>query len=140
MKAAVNPAAPAEASEEGGPRPAASDAAPMPTMPVSAGQQHVLTFQHTLEALSSKDGRLLGRRATIHAAALCSHTSSKAMPDFTGCLPGISGGLQSLLLDPSTLSSLYGAMGTSSGALLALSQLPGINMDAVQVLTSHPVP
>lgn len=50
-----------------------------------------------------------------------------------GFLPGISGGLQSLLLDPNTLSSLYGAMGTTSGAFLALSQLPGINMDAVQV-------
>ncbi len=46
---------------------------------------------------------------------------------------GISGNLQSLLLDPNTLSSLYaGAMGTSSGAFLALSQLPGINMEAVQ--------
>ena len=64
----------------------------------------------------------------------------KAMPDCTGSLPGISGGLQSLLLDPSTLSSLYGAMGTSSGAFLALSQLPGINMDAVQVTTSHVTP
>ena len=62
------------------------------------------------------------------------------MPDCTGYLPGISGGLQSLLLDPSTLSSLYGAMGTSSGAFLALSQLPGINMDAVQVPTSHAAP
>ena len=50
-----------------------------------------------------------------------------------GFLPGISGGLQSLLLDPNTLSSLYGAMGTTSGAFLALSQLPGINMDAVHV-------
>jgi hypothetical protein len=52
----------------------------------------------------------------------------------SGYVPGLSGGLQSLLLDPSTLSSLYGAMGTSSGALLALSQLPGINMEAIQVM------
>ncbi|CAK0749175.1 hypothetical protein CVIRNUC_001890 [Coccomyxa viridis] len=50
----------------------------------------------------------------------------------TPIMPVSAGGLQSLLLDPSTLSSLYGAMGTSSGAFLALSQLPGINMDAVQ--------
>ena len=44
MKAAVNPPALAEAGEEGTPRPAASDAAPPPIMPVSAGQQHMLTF------------------------------------------------------------------------------------------------
>ncbi len=31
------------------------------------------------------------------------------------------------------LSSFYGAMGTTSGALLALSQLPGINVEGVQV-------
>ena len=58
---------------------------------------------------------------------------AKLMGHDAGFLPGISGGLQSLLLDPNTLSSLYGAMGTTSGAFLALSQLPGINMDAVHV-------
>ena len=90
--------------------------------------------------MEQKVGRLLGPHAVLCAAAPCYYTSSRAMPDCTGYLPGISGGLQSLLLDPSTLSSLYGAMGTSSGAFLALSQLPGINMDAVQVPTSHAAP
>ena len=44
MKAAVNPPAPTQAGEEGAPQPAASDAGPTPIMPVSAGQQHMLTF------------------------------------------------------------------------------------------------
>ena len=103
---------------------------------VSRSAAHAYLLAHSCR-MEQKDGRLLGPCAALFAAASCYHTSSKAMPDCTGYLPGISGGLQSLLLDPSTLSSLYGAMGTSSGAFLALSQLPGINMDAVQVPTSH---
>ena len=137
MKATANAAATTPEHEQTGFRPVGSSSPPdgsaIPIIPVS-GPQYSYTH-HSRPDMHWQPSNILSAARLMSNWLLAGTFLKRPIPMFRVPTRHLRG-LQSLLLDPSTLSSLYGAMGTTSGAFLALSQLPGINMEAVQVMPS----